>query len=206
MSTKDGKQYYHAMGAAANFAFCNRQVITSEIRKAWKKLLGSQAGEINVVYDIAHNIAKLEDHQVNGEQKKLIVHRKGATRAFGPGHEVLPDDYKSIGQPVFIPGSMGTSSYVLTGTSKGMESTFGSTCHGAGRTMSRTAAKKQVDASELISRLSKDEIHVQAASKSGVAEEAPLAYKEVLTVVNTVEQAGLAEKAVKMRPVAVIKG
>ncbi len=206
MSTKDGEQYYHAMGAAANFAFCNRQVITSEIRKAWQKLLASQAGEVDVVYDIAHNIAKLEEHQVNGEQKKLIVHRKGATRAFGPDHKVLPDDYKSIGQPVFIPGSMGTSSYVLTGTSKGMESTFGSTCHGAGRTMSRTAAKKQVDAGELISRLSKNKIHVQAASKSGVAEEAPLAYKEVLTVVNTVEQAGLAEKAVKMLPVAVIKG
>lgn len=136
----------------------------------------------------------------------MTVHRKGAIRAFGPGHPALPDDYKSIGQPVFIPGSMGTSSYVLTGTSTGMKSTFGSTCHGAGRSMSRTSAKKQVDASDLISRLKKNDIHVQAASKRGVAEEAPLAYKEVYAVVDAVEQAGLAERAVKMRPVAVIKG
>lgn len=206
MNTGDGEQYYHAMGAGANFAFCNRQVITSEIRKAWNKLLGSQAGDVEVVYDIAHNIAKMEEHEVDGEIKQLIVHRKGATRAFGPGHPALPDDYKSIGQPVFIPGSMGTSSFVLTGTKEGMKSTFGSTCHGAGRNMSRTSAKKQVDAGELISRLKKEDIHVQAASKSGVAEEAPLAYKEVGAVVDAVEQAGLAKKAVKMRPVAVIKG
>lgn len=206
MSTDDGKNYYHAMGAGANFAFCNRQVITSEIRKAWQNLLGSKASDVEVVYDIAHNIAKIEEHEVNGETKKLIVHRKGATRAFGPGHRILPQKYKSIGQPVFIPGSMGTSSYVLTGTSEGMKTTFGSTCHGAGRSMSRTSAKKQVNAGELISRLNKDDIHVQAASKSGVAEEAPLAYKEVDIVVDTVEQAGLAEKTVKMKPVAVIKG
>lgn len=206
MSTEDGESYYHAMGAGANFAFCNRQVMTSEIREAWQGLLGSKAGDVEVVYDIAHNIAKIEEHEINGETKKLIVHRKGATRAFGPGHPILPKRYKSIGQPVFIPGSMGTSSYVLTGTSEGMKSTFGSTCHGAGRSMSRTAAKKQVNAGELISRLNKDDIHVQAASKSGVAEEAPLAYKNVEIVVDTVEQAGLAKKAVKMKPVAVIKG
>lgn len=206
MNTGDGEQYYHAMGAGANFAFCNRQVITSEIRKAWKKTFGSKAGDVDVVYDIAHNIAKLEEHEINSTLKKVMVHRKGATRAFGPGHSALPDNYQSIGQPVFIPGSMGTSSYVLTGTSTGMTSTFGSTCHGAGRNMSRTAAKKQVDAGELISRLKKNDIHVKAASKNGVAEEAPLAYKEVDAVVEAVEQTGLAEKAVKIRPVAVIKG
>lgn len=206
MNTRDGEQYYHAMGAGANFAFCNRQVITSQIRKAWQKTLGSKASKVKVVYDIAHNIAKFEEHDVNGDSKKMIVHRKGATRAFGQGHPAIPEDYKSIGQPVFIPGSMGTSSYVLTGTTTGMESTFGSTCHGAGRSMSRTAAKKQVNAGDLISRLKKDDIHVQAASKSGVAEEAPLAYKEVDAVVNAVEQAEIAEKAVKMKPVAVIKG
>lgn len=206
MNTGDGEQYYHAMGAGANFAFCNRQVITSQIRKAWNSLLGSKAGDIEVVYDIAHNIAKLEEHKINGSKKELMVHRKGATRAFGPEHPALPDDYKHIGQPVFIPGSMGTCSFVLAGTEKGMESTFGSTCHGAGRNMSRTAAKKQVNAGELISRLKKNDIHVQAASKSGVAEEAPLAYKKVEAVVDAVEQAGLAEKVVKMIPVAVIKG
>jgi len=206
MDTGDGKQYYHAMGAGANFAFCNRQVITSEIRKAWQNTLGSKASDIEVVYDIAHNIAKLEEHDINGTTKKMIVHRKGATRAFGPGHPALPDDYQSIGQPVFIPGSMGTCSYVLTGTSTGMKSTFGSTCHGAGRNMSRTSAKKQVDADELMRELKSRDIHVQAASRSGVAEEAPMAYKEVGAVVNAVEEAGLAKKAVKMHPVAVIKG
>ncbi len=206
MNTRDGEKYYHAMGSGANFAFCNRQVITSQIRKAWQSTLGSKAGDVDVVYDIAHNIAKLEEHEINGATKKMIVHRKGTTRAFGPGHPALPDDYQSIGQPVFIPGSMGTCSYVLTGTSTGMKSTFGSTCHGAGRNMSRTSAKKQVDAGQLIRRLKQNDIHVQAASKSGVAEEAPLAYKEVDAVVDAVEQAGLAEKAVKMRPVAVIKG
>ncbi|NGP76520.1 RtcB family protein [Balneolaceae bacterium YR4-1] len=206
MDTRDGKDYYHAMAAGANFAWCNRQVITSEVRKAFRNVLGTQAGKIDVVYDISHNIAKLEVHEINGNSEKVMVHRKGATRAFGPGHPELPDAYRDIGQPVFIPGSMGTSSYVLTGTTEGMQSTFGSTCHGAGRNMSRTAAKKQVDPNKLIRRLKEQDIHIQAASHSGVAEEAPLAYKEVDMVVETVEKAGIAKRVLQMHPAAVIKG
>ncbi len=206
MDSGDGKDYYQAMAAGANFAWCNRQVITSQVRKAFRNVLGSQAGKIDVVYDISHNIAKLEEHRINGSSQKVIVHRKGATRAFGPDHPELPESYKKIGQPVFIPGSMGTSSYVLTGTSEGMESTFGSTCHGAGRNMSRTAAKKQVDPNKLLRRLKEQDIHVRAASHSGVAEEAPLAYKEVDMVVDAVEKAGLAKRVLRMRPTAVVKG
>lgn len=206
MDTRDGKDYYHAMAAGANFAWCNRQVITSEVRKAFRNVLGTQAGKIDVVYDISHNIAKLEVHEINGNSEKVMVHRKGATRAFGPGHPELPDAYRDIGQPVFIPGSMGTSSYVLTGTTEGMQSTFGSTCHGAGRNMSRTAAKKQVDPNKLIRRLKEQDIHIQAASHSGVAEEAPLAYKEVDMVVETVEKAGIAKRVLQMHPAAVVKG
>lgn len=206
MDTADGRNYYHAMAAGANFAWCNRQVITSEVRKAFRNVLGTQAGKMDVVYDISHNIAKLEEHTINGNAEKVMVHRKGATRAFGPGHPELPDRYRKIGQPVFIPGSMGTSSYVLTGTSGGMESTFGSTCHGAGRNMSRTAAKKQVDPNKLLRKLKEQDIHIQAASHSGVAEEAPLAYKEVDMVVETVEKAGIARRVLQMRPSAVIKG
>lgn len=206
MDTGDGKNYFQAMAAGANFAWCNRQVITSQVRKAFSKVLGSQTGDIDVVYDISHNIAKLEQHDINGSPQEVIVHRKGATRAFGPGHPALPESYNSIGQPVFIPGSMGTSSYVLAGTSEGMDNTFGSTCHGAGRSMSRTSAKKQVDARKLINRLKKKDIHIEAASLSGVAEEAPLAYKDVDQVIEAVEQAGLARRVLQMRPAAVIKG
>lgn len=205
-NTGDGRKYYHAMGAAANFAWCNRQVITWQVRKAWKNVFGDSVGEIDVVYDISHNIAKVEEHELDGEPEKLIVHRKGATRAFGPGHEELPDDYRSIGQPVMIPGSMGTGSYVLAGTQEGMEQTFGSTCHGAGRRMSRTDAKSRVEANKLIKDLKDRDIHVQAASKSGVAEEAPLAYKDEDVVVDTVEKAGIAKRVAKLRPAAVIKG
>lgn len=206
MDTKDGRDYYHAMAAGANFAWANRQVITSQVRKAFRNVVGTTAGKVDVVYDIAHNIAKLEEHEINGSSQKVIVHRKGATRAFGPGHPEIPENYKEVGQPVFIPGSMGTSSFVLTGTPHGMESTFGSTCHGAGRNMSRTSAKKQVDTNKLLRRLKEQDIHVQAASMSGVAEEAPLAYKEVDLVVDAVEKAGLAKRVLQMRPTAVIKG
>ncbi len=206
MDTKDGRDYYHAMAAGANFAWCNRQVITSQVRKAFQNVIGTGSGKIDVVYDISHNIAKLEEHKVNGSTQKVIVHRKGATRAFGPGHPELPESYQQIGQPVFIPGSMGTSSYVLTGTSEGMESTFGSTCHGAGRNMSRTSAKKQVDANKLLRKLQENDIHVKAASRSGVAEEAPLAYKDVDLVVDVVEKAGLAKRVIQLRPAAVVKG
>jgi tRNA-splicing ligase RtcB len=181
----EGQQYWKAMSAAANFAWANRQVITTEVREAWRKALGVGAGELAVVYDVAHNLAKVEEGRV--------VHRKGATRAFP-------------GQPVLIPGSMGTASYVLVGSVEAMEQTFGSTCHGAGRRMSRAEAKRKARGSELRDALGKQGIVVAAGSPAGLAEEAPFAYKDVDAVVDVVARAGIAAKVARLRPVAVIKG
>lgn len=205
-SSKEGKDYFGAMGAAANFAFTNRQLITWEVRQAWKNILGKNGGELDILYDVAHNIAKVEEHIINGEKKKLIVHRKGATRAFAPGNEELPEKYKASGQPVLIPGSMGTASYVLSGTQKSMDESFGSTCHGAGRQMSRHAARKKVQGDKLRLDLLEKGIIVQAGSVRGIAEEAPIAYKDVHTVVDVVDKAGIAKKVAELKPLAVIKG
>ncbi len=202
----EGQDYFHAMCAAANFAWCNRQIITQECRTAWQKVFGKKEGKLRVMYDVAHNIAKLEDHTVDGETMKLIVHRKGATRAFGPHFPELPEAYRAAGQPVLIPGSMGTSSYVLAGTDTSMEVSFGSTCHGAGRRLSRRAAKKQVDAPQLREQLRQKGIYVEAGSHAGISEEAPIAYKDVDLVVETVHQAGIALKVAKLKPVCVVKG
>ncbi len=202
----EGQDYFNAMAAAANFAWCNREVITHEIRQAWASVFGGSSADIRLMYDVAHNIAKVEEHILEGKPVKLIVHRKGATRAFGPGHEAVPAIYQQVGQPVLIPGSMGTASYVLSGTHKSMEATFGSTCHGAGRRLSRTAAKKQVAGPALKEELRQQGIYVQAGSFAGIAEEAPLAYKDIDSVVNTVHDAGIAMKVARLRPLAVIKG
>ena len=202
----EGQDYYHAMCAAANFAWCNRQIITHQCRRAWQEMFGKKDGKLQLLYDVAHNIAKLEDHVVDGEPMRLIVHRKGATRAFGPRFPEIPADYRGIGQPVLIPGSMGTASYVLAGTEASMEATFGSTCHGAGRRMSRTAARKNVDAKQLKASLLKKGIHVEAGSEKGISEEAPIAYKDVDLVVETVHQAGIALKVAKLKPICVVKG
>jgi tRNA-splicing ligase RtcB len=192
-NSPEGKKYFAAMAAAANFAWANRQMITWEIRNAWQKVFGGQASDVNsqlsLVYDVAHNIAKLEEY----EGKKVIVHRKGATRAF-------PD------QPVLIPGSMGTASYVLIGTENSLRESFGSSCHGAGRTMSRTRAKKVVRGSVLKQELESKGISVEAGSMSGLAEEAPIAYKDVEEVVEVVHQVGIAKKVARLKPVGVIKG
>ncbi len=206
LNSPEGQDYFHAMCAAANFAWCNRELITWECRTAWKNVFGKAGGELRLLYDVAHNIAKVEEHTVDGEKMKVIVHRKGATRAFGPDFAELPEAYRQVGQPVLIPGSMGTASYVLVGTDESMASSFGSTCHGAGRAMSRTKAKKSVDAPALIRKLKDKGIHVQAGSYRGVAEEAPIAYKDVNLVVETVHQAGIARKVARLRPVAVVKG
>ncbi len=200
-----GQDYFSSMAACANFAWCNRQVITWEVRQAWKKIFGA-ASTVGVVYDVAHNIAKLETHEIDGEERKLIVHRKGATRAFGPDFEELPEEYKEVGQPVLIPGSMGTASYVLTGTRACMEKSFGTACHGAGRRLSRRAAKKQIQGRALQDELRKKGIYVQAGSFSGIAEEAPAAYKDVDRVVEAVSEAGLANKVARLIPMAVVKG
>ena len=205
-NSEEGQNYFKAMCAAANFAWCNREIISWEVRQAWANVFGIEVEQLNLMYDVAHNIAKIEDHKVDGKVRKVIVHRKGATRAFGPGSEELPDAYKDVGQPVIIPGSMGTCSYVLAGADRSAELSFGSCCHGAGRRLSRTAAKKQVNAPVLKEQLKEEGIYIQAGSFRGIAEEAPVAYKDVNEVVNTVDQAGIVKKVAKLRPVAVIKG
>jgi tRNA-splicing ligase RtcB len=196
------------MKAAANYAFANRQVLTYHIRRSFEAVLGGKVKKHQVyqIYDIAHNMAKIEEHESDGRHLKVCVHRKGATRAFGPGSPVLPAAYRDIGQPVLVPGSMGTASWVLLGTAGSMVQTFGSTCHGAGRMMSRAKAKKTVRGSELREQLESDGIHVRAGSMSGLAEEAPSAYKDVDRVVEVVHGAGIAKKVARLTPLAVIKG
>jgi tRNA-splicing ligase RtcB len=208
LSSRDGQDYLAAMKAAANYAFANRQVLTFHIRRSFENVLAGKVDNHNLyqIYDIAHNMAKVEEHEVDGSRMEVCVHRKGATRAFGPGSAVLPDVYRDIGQPVLVPGSMGTSSWVLLGTKGSMERTFGSTCHGAGRTMSRTRAKKQIWGSDLRDELEASGIKVRAGSMPGLAEEAPVAYKDVDRVVEVVHGAGIAKKVARLVPIAVIKG
>lgn len=204
IQSPEGQNYLKAMAAAANFAFANRQMITHWIREAFERVMGS--GALGVVYDVCHNIAKEETHKVGGSSRKVLVHRKGATRAFPKDRPEVPSDYRDVGQPVLIPGSMGTCSYVLVGTEKAMEETFGSSCHGAGRAKSRHAAKKDISADELLEELRVKGIHVRGASKSGLTEENPTAYKDVSAVVEVVHNAGLARKVAKLIPIGVIKG
>jgi tRNA-splicing ligase RtcB len=206
--SKEGQEYFHAMVCAANFAFANRQLLAHLIRRSFDEALAGRIKhfELRQVYDIAHNMAKVEEHEVDGRSVRVCVHRKGATRAFGPGSAVLPDDLRDIGQPVLIPGSMGTASYVLIGTKQAMQQTFGSTCHGAGRVMSRARAKKIVRGTELRDQLKSRGILICAGSMSGLAEEAPVAYKDVARVVEVVHSLGIGRKIARLEPVAVIKG
>ena len=204
----EGLDYLAAMQAAANYAFANRQVLAFHIRRSFEQVLAGRVKNHHLfqVYDIAHNMAKIESHTVGGRPLTLCVHRKGATRAFGPGSAVLPAAYRDIGQPVLVPGSMGTSSWVLVGTAGAMDQTFGSTCHGAGRTMSRHQAKRSVHGAALRQELEARGIHVRAGSLSGLAEEAPGAYKDVDRVVEVVHGAGIARRVARLTPLAVIKG
>lgn len=208
IQSPEGQSYLAAMAAAANFAFANRSIITSEVRSAFEKTFGKSARELgmNVVYDVTHNTAKQEEHEVNGQKKKLLVHRKGATRAYPPGHASLPDRYQKCGQPVLIGGSMGTSSYVLVGTQGAMEQTFGSTCHGAGRAMSRAQSKKKLGYKEVMRLLESRGVTIRVATEKLIAEEAPESYKDVSQVVETCHNAGISKLVVKLRPIAVIKG
>lgn len=208
LDSPEGQAYLGAMRAAANYAFANRQVLAYFARKAFEEALAGKVKNwhLHQVYDIAHNMGKIEVHMVEGKPIKVCVHRKGATRAFGPGFEGLPEEYRSIGQPVLVPGSMGTASWVLVGTEVSMQRSFGSTCHGAGRMMSRSKAKKTVRGEALRQELEARGIHVRAGSMAGLAEEAPQAYKDVDEVVETVDKAGIARKVARLRPVAVIKG
>jgi tRNA-splicing ligase RtcB len=203
VSSEDGRAYLAAMAAAANFAWANRQLIAHRVRRAIARVLGEEAAAgTRQVYDVAHNVAKLEHHG----GRELCVHRKGATRAFPPGSSDVPKRYRDTGQPVFIPGSMGTASYVLAGRPGAMEHSFGTVCHGAGRRLSRTAARKQVGGAELRRRLEAEGITVRSTSNRGLAEEAPFAYKEVERVVEVVERAGLAVRVARLRPIGVVKG
>jgi len=208
LSSPEGQDYLAAMKGAANYAFANRQVLASHIRQSFDQVLAGKVKNFHLyqIYDIAHNMAKVETHRVDGKKLRLCVHRKGATRAFGPGSEELPAVYRDIGQPVLVPGSMGTASWVLVGTDNSMSQTFGSTCHGAGRRMSRKKAKKSVHGVDLRNELESRGIYVRAGSMSGLAEEAPTAYKDVNRVVNVVHGAGIARKVARLKPVAVIKG
>jgi tRNA-splicing ligase RtcB len=208
LSSAEGQDYLSAMKAAANYAFANRQVLTFHIRNSFEQVLAGNVSNHQVfqIYDIAHNMAKVERHRIDGKQVQLCVHRKGATRAFGPGSPEIPPVYRDIGQPVLVPGSMGTTSWVLVGTERSMAQTFGSTCHGAGRTMSRKKAKKTIHGASLREELERRGIHVRAGSMAGLAEEAPKAYKDVDRVVEVVHSAGIAKRVAQLKPVAVIKG
>lgn len=201
----EGQRYFKAMASAANYAWANRQMIAHFIRKAWKKVLGGKASPLVPLYDVAHNIIKKEKYMIDGKETEVAVHRKGATRAFPPGHPEIPENYRSVGQPVLIPGSMGTASYILVGQKEG-EGAFFSTCHGAGRTMSRHAAIRRFPGDEVVRDLKRKGIIVKCQSFRGIAEEAPLAYKNIDDVVEVVHQAGLSKKVVKLVPLAVIKG
>ena len=201
IESPEGRAYLAAMCAAANFAWSNRQMITSIVRDVFARALG-EPGHLRVVYDVAHNIAKLETYGA----ETLCVHRKGATRAFGPAHPETPERYRGVGQPVFIPGSMGTASYVLAGTDAALGLSFGSSCHGAGRAMSRTAAKRARPGHEVRRALEAQGIVVRCPSNAELAEEAPYAYKDVERVVEVVHQAGLARKVARLRPLGVVKG
>lgn len=204
LESAEGRDYFAAMACAANYAKANRQIITHLVRQAFGGVLGGQY--LEVVYDVSHNIAKMEEHVVDGRRVELCVHRKGATRAFPAGHAELPARYQSVGQPVLVPGSMGTCSYVLAGTPHAMLETFGSVCHGAGRVWSRSRASKNINSSSLKRELEGRGICVRTASLKGLAEEAPEAYKDVCEVVSVCEKAGLASKVARMKPLGVVKG
>ena len=208
VNSRVGENYFAAMKCAANYAWTNRQMIVHWVRESFENVLNRKSEELDmkIIYDVAHNIAKYEEHIVEGKRKKVYVHRKGATRSFGPGLDEVHEDYRSIGQPVLIPGDMGTASYVLLGTEKAMLETFGSTCHGAGRVMSRKAATRKWRGQEIIGKLKGKGIYVKAASQKVVAEEAPDAYKNVENVVGIAHGAGISKMVARMRPLGVVKG
>lgn len=199
-----GKKYLSAMNCAVNFALCNRQMIMHYVRK--QLLYYFPKSKINLVYDVCHNIAKIEEHIVNGKKQKLCVHRKGATRAFGPGHKDIPEDYRKFGQPVLIPGSMGTASYVLVGTKKAEEISFASAPHGAGRIESRTQARRDITPESVKKQLEFRDIIIEAGSNKGIVEEAPEAYKDIEEVVRVSDELGIVRVVAKLKPLAVMKG
>jgi len=207
-SSEEGQNYYKAMACAANMAFANRQVITHRIREGFAHVFGKSAEDLgmNLVWDCCHNIARREKYKIDGKQKTVVVHRKGATKSFGPGHAELPPEYSKYGSPIIIGGSMETGSYLLVGTKKAEEETFASTAHGSGRTMSRTKAKKIIRGDQLQKDMQKKGIYVRAISMPGLAEEAGMAYKNVSEVIDSVHKAGISKKVVGLKPIGNIKG
>jgi tRNA-splicing ligase RtcB (3'-phosphate/5'-hydroxy nucleic acid ligase) len=206
ITSPEGRAYFGAMASAANYAWANRQMITHATRQVLSKMFRIEYEDMPLIYDVAHNVAKIEEHVLEEKRMKVCVHRKGATRAFGPGSRDLPPDLTSLGQPVIIPGSMGTSSFVLHGTQVAMDRTFGSTCHGAGRIMSRTQAKKNLSGREITANLLKEGIIVQAHSENAIADEAPEVYKPSDEVVNVVHEVGISRLVARLSPLGVIKG
>jgi tRNA-splicing ligase RtcB len=206
--SQEGQDYLGAMACAANFAWANRQLLMSGVREAFANVFGrkARAKDLPMVYDVCHNIAKMEEYDIDGERRLVCVHRKGATRAFPPGHPAMPEKYRAVGQPVLIPGDMGRYSFVLVGAEGSMEQSFGSCCHGAGRRQSRTAAKKSITSKDLLSLLEARGITVRVHSKNLLPEEAPQAYKDAQQVVNVVHNAGLAKLVVRLKPLIVVKG
>ncbi|KAF6028922.1 RTCB [Bugula neritina] len=208
ISSTEGQDYLKGMASAANYAWVNRSSMTFLTRQAFAKMFNSTPDDLDmhVIYDVSHNIAKVEEHFIDGKQRTLLVHRKGSTRAFPPHHPLIPVDYQLTGQPVLIGGTMGTCSYVLTGTEVGMSETFGSTCHGAGRALSRAKSRRSIGFEQVLASLQEKGISIRVASPKLVMEEAPESYKNVTDVVNTCHAAGISRKCVKLRPIAVIKG
>jgi tRNA-splicing ligase RtcB len=208
LNSPEGEDYLDSMAAAANYAWANRQVIMSQAEKAFLQALGATPNELgfSLIYDVCHNIAKIEEHGVDGRKRRLCVHRKGATRAFPPGHPQIPGPYQEIGQPVLIPGDMGRYSYLLVGTQTAMEKTFGSTCHGAGRLMSRAQSKKQSQGMNINEEMAKRGVVARYQGRGTMAEEMPHAYKDVADVVETMDRAGVSKRVARLRPVGVIKG
>ncbi|MEJ2627962.1 MAG: RtcB family protein, partial [bacterium] len=208
VTSPEGKKYFAGMAAAANYAWTNRQVIMHWVRESFEQVLGQGAERLgmHLIYDVAHNIAKFENHTIKGKEQLLIVHRKGATRAFPPHHPSLPEEYRETGQPVLIPGDMGTASYVLAGTNRAMELSFGSTCHGAGRIMSRHAAVRRFQNRSLQNELEKQGIIVRSRGRRTLYEEAPQAYKEIDRVTAIVQGAGISKRVARMKPLGVVKG
>lgn len=206
--SEEGETYLAAMACAANFAWANRQAIAHWVRQAFAKVFGTTSQKLGMhqIYDVAHNIAKMEEHIVGGKRMRLCVHRKGATRAFPPGHPEVPEIYREIGQPVLIPGDMGRYSFLLVGTQKAMEETFGTTCHGAGRMMSRKGAMREAKGRNIAQELAERGILVRAQNKATLAEEASYAYKDVADVVEVCHEVGISRKIAKMRPIGVVKG
>jgi len=208
IQSDDGRRYLQAMACGANYAYANRQIMLHHSRTAFERILNISPKALNMrlIYDVCHNIAKKEQHEVDGQQRWLCVHRKGATRSFGPGRPELNDAYRQVGQPILIPGDMGTASYVLVGTSRAMAETFGSTCHGAGRVLSRTAAKKKSKGRSIGRELEDRGILVRWTGRWTMAEEMPEAYKDVTEVVDVVDGAGISKKVARLRPIGVVKG